>query len=261
MLYASVWESPEFVKLSLQARLLYIGMITFADDDGRLRGSSELLKSKVFPEDTIITSKMVRVWMNEIVKVGLITFYKVKEEYYIEHPKWLKYQRIRGDIYEESNIPAPQKNRNKKVTQTLRKPRTGKVRLGKDREEKGEVALKRSPRYLKEIPEEDLNEFHERFDCSKSAIKSKGEDLALWCESKGKAKRDYRAFLLVALKKDFPPRRKVSPEALGAPRTNETVDKVALERAREEAGLAVKILLGKAPPKKEEAMTNSSESP
>ena len=254
MVYTNLWQNVEFSKLSKEARLLYIGTITLADDDGRLKGNSVLLRSQVFPLDEGITSQHVRTWLNEIVKIGLVTFYQSNGEYFIQHPKWEKYQTIRADRKKDSDLPPPLGNQ-------AGDKRRHKLKEVKIREEKGEVALKRSPRYLKEIPEEDLNEFHERFDCSKSAIKSKGEDLALWCESKGKAKRDYRAFLLVALKKDFPPRRKVSPEALGAPRTNETVDKVALERAREEAGLAVKILLGKAPPKKEEAMTNSSESP
>jgi len=57
--------------------------------------------------------------------------------------------------------------------------------------------------YLKKIPEKDLLEFYKRFDCSKKAIISKAEDLILWCETNGKQKKNYRTFLLNALKKDF----------------------------------------------------------
>ena len=63
-----------------------------------------------------------------------------------------------------------------------------------------------SSSYLKEIPEEDLNEFHSRFDCSKSVIKDKAESLYLYCSSKGKKYSNYKSFLLNALKKDFPKR-------------------------------------------------------
>lgn len=61
--------------------------------------------------------------------------------------------------------------------------------------------------YLKEIPEEDLEEFYSRFDCDKKAIKSKAEDLVIWCEANGKRKKNYKMFLLKALKKDFPERK------------------------------------------------------
>lgn len=71
---------------------------------------------------------------------------------------------------------------------------------------------KRSLKYLKEIPERDLNEFYVRFDASKEAIKSKAEDLLNWCEANGKRKRNYKSFLLNALKKDFPLRKIVKKE-------------------------------------------------
>ena len=65
--------------------------------------------------------------------------------------------------------------------------------------------------YLKKIPEEDLKEFYKRFDASEKAIRSKGEDLHNWCKINGKVKKDYKAFLLNALKKDFPERVNQKP--------------------------------------------------
>lgn len=61
--------------------------------------------------------------------------------------------------------------------------------------------------YLKEIPESDLEEFYNRFDCEKKAIQNKAESLLLYCQSKGKVYKNYKAFLLNALKKDFPERK------------------------------------------------------
>jgi len=61
--------------------------------------------------------------------------------------------------------------------------------------------------YLKEIPEEDLEEMYNRFDCDKRAICSKAESLHLYCQSKGRVYKNYRALLLNALKKDYPERK------------------------------------------------------
>jgi len=71
------------------------------------------------------------------------------------------------------------------------------------KEEKKEKALS----YLKEIPENDLEEMYNRFDCDKGAIKSKAESLMFYCQSKGRTYKNYHALLLNALKKDFPERK------------------------------------------------------
>lgn len=65
----------------------------------------------------------------------------------------------------------------------------------------------RNINYLKSIPVTDLEEFYNRFDCDKRAIGSKAEDLYNYCQSKGKIYKDYKAFLINALKKDFPERK------------------------------------------------------
>lgn len=64
-----------------------------------------------------------------------------------------------------------------------------------------------SMNYLKEIPLKDMEEFIVRFDCSEKGVKSKAESLFLYCKSKGKRYKNYKAFLLNALKRDFPERK------------------------------------------------------
>lgn len=88
--------------------------------------------------------------------------------------------------------------------------------------------------YLSSIPEDDMKEFYGRFDCSVSGIKSKAEDLKLWCETNGKIKKNYKAFLLNALKKDFPLRKQKviqsatpkEPEEKGRPMPKEIRDSI-----------------------------------
>lgn len=73
--------------------------------------------------------------------------------------------------------------------------------LKKKRE--GESTPKKSFKYLSQIPEEDLNEFEENYNASKSQVIGKAEDLKNYCESHGKRYKNYKSFLANALKKDF----------------------------------------------------------
>lgn len=66
-----------------------------------------------------------------------------------------------------------------------------------------ETPLSKTKEYLLNIPTDDIKEFTRRFDANEKQIRSKAEDLDSWCDANGKRKKDYRKFLLVALKKDF----------------------------------------------------------
>src|SRR3990167_1196211 len=57
--------------------------------------------------------------------------------------------------------------------------------------------------YLKDLPEQDIQDFTARFVATDAEIKDKAESLLLYCESRGKQYKNYRAFLLNAVKKDF----------------------------------------------------------
>lgn len=83
----------------------------------------------------------------------------------------------------------------------LEEIRTEEIRTDKKRVDKPQNHFS----YLENIPEEDLNEFTFRFDASKHQVKSKGEDLANYCRANGKTQKykDFKAFLVNALKKDF----------------------------------------------------------
>ena len=107
MLHDSIWESKQFCLLTPSARLLYIGLITLGDDDGRLKGDPALLRSKIFPRDPAIKVEEVLEWLEEIVACGLIVRYSMSGDDYLVHPNWFKYQTLRADRKKESNIPTP----------------------------------------------------------------------------------------------------------------------------------------------------------
>jgi len=84
MIHTSLWQNEQFAKLSDKAKLLYIGTITIADDDGRLKGNSLILKGQIFPLDEAVTSDQVRKYINECVKVKLVNYYEVNGQYFLE---------------------------------------------------------------------------------------------------------------------------------------------------------------------------------
>lgn len=200
MLYTNLWQNMAFSELSDKAKLLYIGLITVADDDGRLRANSLLLRSQVFPYDEKITQQDIRKWLNEVKKGGLIDFYSIEGAYFIQHPNWHKYQSIRKELYKSSNIP-PNPTQKKPIDDTKKPHKLSKVKLSKEREEENAKS------YLLNLPELDLEQFYNRFDCSKKQIISKGEQLFNYCLMHERWYKNYKAFLLNAIKGDFPERK------------------------------------------------------
>lgn len=109
MVHTTIWESEQFISLTLPERLLFIGMITIGDDDGRLKGDPRFLKRMFFYSDRITTST-VKKMCDHLEGVGLITRYTVNGASFIAHPNWKKYQKLRSDRLKLSNIPAPTSN-------------------------------------------------------------------------------------------------------------------------------------------------------
>ena len=107
MVHLSVWASGQVARLSRDARLLYVGLITLGDDDGRLKGSAALVRSQIFPYDDDVKVADVTRWLKEIEVQKLVVQYKVDGEQYMYHPKWEDYQLLREDRRRDSNIPAP----------------------------------------------------------------------------------------------------------------------------------------------------------
>jgi hypothetical protein len=81
-----------------------------------------------------------------------------------------------------------------------------------------------SIKYLSDIPSGDMMALVTRFDITPAKVRSVAEDLVLYCERKGKKYKDYRAFLLNAVKRDYRERAGIlmrTPEPPDRPRTPE----------------------------------------
>jgi len=100
----SFWGSPEVASMSRDARLLVLGLISTADDDGRFLASPAAMSGAVFPNDDI-TPARIRAWFAEAVETGMVYQYRWGAVQYGCFPSWHKHQVI--NRYTPSTLPAP----------------------------------------------------------------------------------------------------------------------------------------------------------
>lgn len=90
----SFWESGSNSKLSIPARLLFIGLWNEADDEGRLIGSTKNLAGSLFPHDDDVTARKLDKWLDELCALGKVVRYEVDGIKYLWLPKFTTHQRI-----------------------------------------------------------------------------------------------------------------------------------------------------------------------
>ena len=66
------WTSPDVARLSRDARLLFIGTWTHADDHGYLTDDPERLLLQLYPGDREVQTEDVSSWLAELVRGGLL---------------------------------------------------------------------------------------------------------------------------------------------------------------------------------------------
>lgn len=100
----SIWTDEKVRQLSRDARLLLVGLITQADDDGVFIAVPMTLAGNLFAFDDIAPSK-VKKWRDEIANIGIIELYKIAGAEYGWFPKWTNHQRI--DRHTPTTLPHP----------------------------------------------------------------------------------------------------------------------------------------------------------
>lgn len=96
MIDPKIWGDATIGRLSAIERLFYIGLISLADDSGKMNANPAFLRAQIMPYEDIPTQQVSQ-WLIHLQKLKLIHIYKDpknKGEKYLDHPKWLKYQRI-----------------------------------------------------------------------------------------------------------------------------------------------------------------------
>jgi hypothetical protein len=102
-----LWADEKVGELSHGARLLFLGMISMADDEGRLRELPAAIIGHVFPYDSVSTAKLTR-WLAEVERSGMVTRYEVDGNRYVAFPHWSKHQKV--DRPTPSDLPPPPTN-------------------------------------------------------------------------------------------------------------------------------------------------------
>ncbi len=104
MIDPSIWESEDFSKLSYLGRLLWIGLFSNADDEGRGKANVAYLKSHLFAYDEELSVSDVEKALKEIESEMSIRFYEVDGKRFYQLTKWDKFQTINKPT--PSQIPA-----------------------------------------------------------------------------------------------------------------------------------------------------------
>jgi len=104
LLDSKIRKSQSFAELTYRQRDLWQGIITMADDQGRLPGAPAFIRSIVWPYDDI-TLKEVSEDLHAISDSGYITIYEADGGRYIQIVKWWCYQNLQWAS--PSDHPAP----------------------------------------------------------------------------------------------------------------------------------------------------------
>lgn len=109
MLHNKICRSGDVNKLPIAGRLLFTWLFSNADDDGRMKGDPDYVKVTVVPY-TNWSNKTILSYLNQMKVIGLIYYWEVDGQWYIEFPKWREHQYIQKDRYHPSLLPSYKKD-------------------------------------------------------------------------------------------------------------------------------------------------------
>lgn len=100
----AIWTSEQFCRLSDGAKLMFIGLFSNADDEGRIKARTDYLKAIIFPEDRK-TLRAIRGFRDEVMQQQLGFLYSHDGTEYIFLPGFAEHQYI--SKRQRSHLPAP----------------------------------------------------------------------------------------------------------------------------------------------------------
>lgn len=89
-----IWGSSQIMNVSRDARLLFVGMITQADDAGRGSADARKLRGQIFPGDDDLTLDALSQLLAELERERLVVLYEVDGDLLFALPTWSKHQKI-----------------------------------------------------------------------------------------------------------------------------------------------------------------------
>lgn len=103
MIDPNIWQSEDFGRLSTLAKIVFIGLFSLADDEGRGRCNPVYLKSTLFPYEENIRSTDIDKTLSEISSNMSIVLYSCNGSSYYSLLSWNEFQKI--DRPSPSKIP------------------------------------------------------------------------------------------------------------------------------------------------------------
>lgn len=110
-IWPTIWKDPVFGRLSADEQVLFIGLFSIADDEGRLLADPAYLRSELFAYRTFSLKKMEALRDSVVAKCANVYAYEAGGIEYIalrkwgdyQHPKYAKASRIPDPSLEESS--------------------------------------------------------------------------------------------------------------------------------------------------------------
>ena len=104
MIHRSLWKSETLAACDMTTRLLFIGIVTNADDQGRLQSHPALLRSEIFPFDDIAL-KTIEHGLRRLEEQKSLICYTAGGKALVQVAHWWEYQQPRWAW--PSDLPAP----------------------------------------------------------------------------------------------------------------------------------------------------------
>ncbi len=184
MIDPDIWIDGKFNRFDYAGRLLWIGLISMANDYGKLVGDPDIITSQIFPKDKI----SIITYLERYNDAGMIVRYENNGEQYIKIKNWDKYQTLMHPA--KDKIPEPSRNNLDGVKKTSTQFSLVKYSLRKGKHTFNEfVKLTKNEhtKLIEKFGERGTNEWIERLD---NYIGAKGK----------KYKSHYRTILMWAQK-------------------------------------------------------------
>lgn len=192
-IHPEIWKDPVFGRLTPQEQVLFIGLFSIADDDGRTNADPAFLKSELFTYKDYTNKKVQAIRDAVVEKVPSVHLYRGKGLDLIALLKWSEYQKPKYP--KPSKLPAPFIDLSPIVPPSLEEPSPDSTHgLGQGREGLGRAGfgLESSTPAIELIDHEHVeSQVDDMLDCAndaKPASKDKLMGLALQVPEFSRAK-------------------------------------------------------------------------
>lgn len=101
----SFWSDDKVGRLTRDVRLLFIGMLNFADDLGVIYGEANVIKAKIFPHDDLEV-RQVKEWLKSLTDIGMVVPIQYDNKQFYAITNFGKHQTINRPNTRDTNVPS-----------------------------------------------------------------------------------------------------------------------------------------------------------